>query len=144
MKIVIDASVGIHTVLDTKLNEQIDTVWEFWRDHQASLYVPGLWLNEVTSVIHRIHMLGEISEEKATDALNAVLGLDIEVVPETDKMCLSAFKWASRLGQHASYDGFYLALSEDLEAEFWSADQRLVNRSNQVGITWAHSISEIV
>jgi len=143
MKIVIDANVGVHTVLDTSLNDQIDAAWEFWSSQRATLYVPGLWLNEVTSVIHRVHMLGEISEEKAIDSMSTVLSLDLEIIRETEEWCLSAFEWASRLGQYAAYDGFYLALSEDLGAELWSADQRLVNRSNQVGVTWTHSIREV-
>ena len=143
MKVVIDANVGVHTVLDTKLNDHIEAAWEFWSNQRATLYVPGLWLNEVTSVIHRVHMLGEISEEKAINALSTVLSLDLEIIRETEELCLSAFEWASRLGQHAAYDGFYLALSEDLGAEFWSVDQRLVSRANQVGVTWTHAIREV-
>ena len=143
MKIVIDANVGVHTVLDTPLNDQIDATWDFWRQKSAALYVPSLWLNEITSVIHRVHMMGEISEQKALEALNTALQLDLEIVHETEDLCVSAFQWASRLGQHAAYDGFYLALSEQLEAEFWSLDQRMVNRTQQIGVSWAHWMGEI-
>jgi predicted nucleic acid-binding protein len=69
--------------------------------------------------------------------------LDLEIVRETDNLFISAFRWASRLGQHAAYDGFYLALSEHLDAEFWSLDQRTVNRTQQMGVSWAHWIGEI-
>jgi hypothetical protein len=73
MKVVVDANIGVHTVLDTPLNDQIDAAWDFWRKSCAALYVPGLWLNEVTSVIHRAHMMGEISKQKALEALTTAL-----------------------------------------------------------------------
>jgi hypothetical protein len=42
---------------------------------------------------------------------------------------------SNRLGQSKAYDGFYLALAEQSNAEFWTADQCLVNSARQLGAT---------
>lgn len=142
MKIVVDASVAILTVLYSPMTRQAEDAWSLWKQRKDSLYAPMLWLNEVTSVIHKTYMLRAISESAALDALEALLDLDIEWVPETYELCRSAFRWASRIRQTAAYDGFYLALAEQLQADFWTADKRLVEGARRVGATWAHSIEE--
>lgn len=136
MRIVIDANIGIHTVLETPLSDLVEEAWDLWRREKAEIFAPSLWLNEVTSVIHRTYMMGEISEVVALEALDTAFELDLEWVAETPELCRSAFNWASQLGQFAAYDGFYLALAEQLGAEFWTVDQRLANRSQQVGADW--------
>jgi predicted nucleic acid-binding protein len=59
------------------------------------------------------------------------------------QLCRSAFEWATRLGQKAAYDCFYLAAAERLGAEFWTADERLSNRASQLGAVWVHWMGEI-
>ncbi len=140
MKVVIDAGVGVHSVLASSLNPNADAAWESWRGQGASIYAPTLWLNEVASVLHRTFMQGLISEGQATEALDKALELDLEWVMETADLCRAAFRWASRLKQHAAYDGFYLALAESLGAEFWTADQRLATAVRAEGVSWAHSL----
>ncbi len=138
MRIVIDANIGIHTVLETPLSDIVASTWDLWRQEKAEVVAPNLWLNEVTSVIHRIHMMGEISEEVALKALDTAFNLDLDWIAETPELCRSAFHWASQFGQFAAYDGFYLALADQLEAEFWTVDKRLAIRSQQVGIDWVY------
>jgi len=138
MRIVIDANIGIHTVLETNLSDQVEAAWDLWRKEKAEIFAPNLWLNEVTSVIHRAYRIGEISEVVALEALDTAFKFDLEWVAATPELCRSAFTWASQLGQFAAYDGFYLALAEQLGAEFWTVDKRLANRSQQVGVDWVH------
>ena len=52
-----------------------------------------------------------------------------------------AYDWTRRLDRIAAYDSFYLALTESLSAEFWTADQRLVNA---VDLPWVHYIADSV
>jgi len=49
------------------------------------------------------------------------------------------FEW---LGQPKAYCACALALSEQNVAEFWTADERLYNRVQQIGIRWVHWIME--
>ncbi len=141
MKIVIDANIGIHTVLETPFSDLVAAAWNLWRQEKAEIFAPALWLNEVTSVIHRTYSMGEISEDAALEALDTAFALDLEWVPETPEICKGAFNWASKLGQFAAYDGFYLALAEKLGVEFWTLDGRLANRSKQIGVDWVHLAS---
>jgi len=46
---------------------------------------------------------------------------------------------ARKYGLKASYDAYYLALAEQLGAEFWTADRRL-SRAVQSHLDWVHLI----
>ena len=102
MKIVIDAGVAVHTVLETALSSQAALAWESWRRHEASLYAPCLWLSEVTSAVHLALMAGAISERRALESLNTALELDVEWIAESRALCRGAFRFASRLKQSAA------------------------------------------
>jgi len=58
------------------------------------------------------------------------------------KLCERAFDWATRLNQRLVNDSFFLALSEKLDAEFWTADRRLVNGALQVEVEWVRWMGE--
>jgi len=141
-RIVIDANVGVLTVLDYPLSGAIAKRWGEWIDDAIEVYVPALWLNEVTSVIHKEQKLGAISEEEAVSALDTVLELDVECVTETPRLCRAAFKWATLLNHTAAYDGFYLALAEDLASPLWTGDRRLVRRAHQIDVPWVRFVGD--
>jgi len=140
--VVVDASTGIFEVIDSPLSVQVDLLWKEWAQEGVLVYVPHLWLNEVTSVVHKIFMQKLISEEKALLALDAVLALGVTVPEESLEDCRRAFNWATRLGQFAVHDCFYLALAEKLGTEFWTADERLANRAKQLGVNWVRWVGE--
>src|SRR5438477_244782 len=68
--------------------------------------------------------------------------IGVETIPMDAPLCQAAFEWAGRLNQVRAYDGFYLALAEQLKAEFWTADKRLANAVQQIGANWVHWIGE--
>jgi predicted nucleic acid-binding protein len=139
---VIDASTAITLVIENPLSDQVKTLWQGWVTEGRQVCAPGLWLNEVTSVIHKIAKLTPLDDDGAVRILEAVLALGVEVFPEDAALCRQAFEWATRLDQLAAYDGFYLALGEKLGGTFWSADQRLVNRAQQLGLSWVRSVED--
>ena len=47
-----------------------------------------------------------------------------EEIPASVDLDRLAMDWAERLNQTVAYDTQYLALAEQLGAEFWSADRR--------------------
>ncbi|HEY5571595.1 MAG TPA: type II toxin-antitoxin system VapC family toxin [Anaerolineales bacterium] len=138
--VVIDAGIGVFQVIADPLSHQVDARWSDWIREGVVVCAPRLWLNETTSVLHKIFMQNIISEERALEALEALLGLGVELYEADTESCRQAFAWASRLGQHQAYDGFYLALAVKLSALFWTTDQRLVNRARQLGIDWVNWI----
>jgi predicted nucleic acid-binding protein len=83
-----------------------------------------------------------VSEARAKQALEALFDLNLVLFEADEEVCRAAFDWSTRLSQFSAYDGFYLALAEQLGAPFWTTDQRLVNRARQIGIRWANWIGE--
>jgi predicted nucleic acid-binding protein len=101
-----------------------------------------LWLAEGISAIRGAVYTRLITADEGRSAIEDLLTLGIETRPMSPEQCRSGFEWAGRLGQARAYDGFYLALAEELGAEFWTADRRLANAARQAGATWAHWIGE--
>ena len=141
--VVIDAGIGVASVLDLPLSAATGRAWDEWRGANAEIYAPELWRYEVTSVIRKAWALGNLEADEAQDGLATALALEVTLVAADDELCSSAFRWADRLRQTAAYDGFYLALAARLQADFWTTDRRLVNTVRQAGVTWAHWIGEL-
>jgi predicted nucleic acid-binding protein len=101
-----------------------------------------LWLAECISAIRLAVYTRSITAEEGEAAIEDLFVLQVEALPVDAALCRSAFAWAARLGQARAYVGFYLALAEQMRAEFWTADERLVNRARQAGVTWVHWVGE--
>ena len=140
--VVIDAGVGVFQVIADPLSEKVDVRWSGWIEEGVSVCAPRLWLNETTSVLHKIYMKKLLTEERAMEALEALLGLSIELYDADTEACRQAFAWSTRLTQHQAYDGFYLALAEKLDVPFWTTDLHLVNRAHQLGVSWVFWVGE--
>ncbi len=134
--LIIDASFAVRGVLPLRHSETIAERLEAWFETGMKITVPGLWLLEVTSTVHRLMMLRQISGEEADAVLDALLGLPLEVVPEDTDLCHKAFVWANRLGHLAIYDSVYLALAERLNAGLYTADKKLFHRCQQIGVSF--------
>lgn len=80
--------------------------------------------------------------EQAVIATEDLFALEVEMLPLDNALCKSALRWAERLQQSQAYDAFYIALAEHLQTDFWTADKRLANATQQLGLTWVHWIGE--
>lgn len=140
---VVDANIALFALFPTRQTRLAFLLLERMRDKKASLYAPRLWVYEVTSGIHKYLHTGLIQSEIADQAMSAVLELGVRLVDETPGLCSSALRWASRLGQMAAYDGFYLAAAEQLDAMFWTADRQLAAAARQAGAGWVHWLGEL-
>jgi predicted nucleic acid-binding protein len=139
---VIDASVAVYSVINTPMASLAENVMNYLQKNKTKLYAPSLWWYEVTSVVHKYLFDGLLAEKFAQDTLTIILSLAVNRIDEDDDLCRAAFDWATRLAQKPVYDSFYLATAELLGADFWTADQRLVNRAHQLGIGWVHWMGE--
>jgi predicted nucleic acid-binding protein len=139
--VVIDASLAIKAILpladqDHDILKQVAE----WRQERARLVTPEIWLQEVVSVIRQAIYAHILSQEEGRVAVEDVFRLGVEVLPSDQVLCQRALAWAERLGQSKAYDSFYLALAEQLNAELWTSDRRLLNRAQQLGVGWVKSI----
>jgi predicted nucleic acid-binding protein len=141
---VIDANLAVWLVAPVLVPPGIDVPARFtgWRAAGEQLAAPTLWMAECTSAIRSATYARALSSAQAQTALVEVFALPLDLAEMTPILCRAAFDWAGRLQQAKAYDGFYLALADQLGAEFWSADQRLVNGARQAGMSRAHWVGE--
>lgn len=79
-----------------------------------------------------------LTEQEGLTTLEHLFALEVEVTPITLAHCRTALAWAARLGQAKAYDSFYLALAEEIDAFFVTADKRLANGARQLGLAWVY------
>ncbi len=139
---VIDANIAVQTVF--YLTEELECFWGNVEKDQITPCAPRLWLSETTSAIRSLLSQKYITSDQAEQALRTVHGLQVEMIDEDEDASLRALELAGKLGQSKAYDAFYLALAEKLTVEFWTGDERLVNRCRKdLGLNWVHSIGEL-
>ena len=141
-QIVIDAGAAVGALLPTLA--PVDTLERFvaWRQAGSAIFAPPLLLAECTSVIRRYVYNRLLTVDEAAVALADLAALDVTVVPDTTARCQVAYDWATQLGQARAYDGFYLALAQDLAAPLYTGDKRLANGARQLGIDWVVWVGE--
>jgi len=80
---------------------------------------------EISNALHRYVIHGRLSPAEVATLLDVALRLDIVLYGDAD-LHRRALRLAEALSLPTVYDAHYLALAERLGAEFWTADQRLV------------------
>jgi predicted nucleic acid-binding protein len=122
--IVVDASALLEVLLHTPRGEAIEA--RFF-DGSESLHAPHLLDVEVTQVIRRFAMIGEIDAPRAQAALDDFVDFPIQRHPHG---FLLRRVWALRANLTA-YDALYVALAETLEATFLTHDRRLATAARR-------------
>lgn len=141
-KIVIDASVAIWTLLPAVAPIDALSRLAAWRQADAELHVPSLWLAECASAIRRYVHTSMITPSEGLTAIDDLIALDVDVAPMTHAHCRTAYAWAERLGQSRAYDGFYVALAEELGGTLLTGDGRLANSAQRLGLSWVQWIED--
>ena len=140
-KVVLDASLAVWAVLPFVSQVDAVDILAGRRQDEAELVAPMFWLCETASAVRALVHGGHITTDDGWRALEDLLALDIQLVSMSAEHMRAAFEWSIRLGQRRAYDGFYLALAEEIGAELWCADQRLVTAARQHGVSWVHTVS---
>jgi len=138
----VDANIAINTALD--MTDSLERFWERVDEEQITPCAPRLWLSETTSAIRFLLSQKEITSDEAEEAIRTIHSLRVEIINEDEELSLRALELAGKLGQSKAYDAFYLALAEKLVGEFWTADERLLNRCRKdLKLSWVHWIGEL-
>lgn len=139
---VVDANLAVNTALN--FSENLERFWERIHQEQITPCAPRLWMSETTSAVRAYLAGNQITANEAEHALHTIHALRVEFIDEDKSICLRALELAGLLGQSKAYDAFYLATAEKIEAEFWTADERLYNRCrDDLGLDWVHWINEL-
>lgn len=141
--VVIDANLAVGLVRQMPFSDAFRRLLARWIVNGVEVAAPGLWDYEVATAMRKLWQQQALSREQAFAGLEQIMALPIVRYPAERKLLLSALHWAERLGQSKAYDAQYVALAESLNADLWSADQRLVNALQALGATWAHWIGDL-
>jgi predicted nucleic acid-binding protein len=137
---VVDANATLGLFLSLPYSQSMDRWMQAHQAEEARLIVPTLWEYECLTGLRRAVTMKLIPPQNARRMIGDLFALDFQRVPPTLELHLAALLWAERIGQSKVYDAQYLALAENLDAEFWTADQRLFHSLQGLGVAWAHSI----
>lgn len=85
------------------------------------LACPQIAMTEVSNVLRRLEVAGIISTQKATEGLNVLIRLDVELHPFTP---YAQRIWSPRHNM-TCYDACYVALAEALRCPLANFDRRL-------------------
>lgn len=122
--ICVDASVVVRLVVEGTPGTVWYEAWSGWLGARERLVAPSLLPCEVTNALHRYVVAGHLSAAEADAALDAALGLGIEL--ETSPLQHGhAARLARRLERQATYDAHYLAVAELTGSLLYTADKRL-------------------
>jgi predicted nucleic acid-binding protein len=143
MDIVVDANLIVALFVNLPYSPQCERLFALWRTQDVQLHAPALWPSEVVSALRKMVAVGQMGSDDARLALATLTRLPIRVIlPDPDLLDLSLV-WAGRLNQSVANDAQYIALADSLPAEFWTADQRLVNALQRLNISWVHGLVEV-
>jgi len=140
--IVVDANLTLSYVIPLPYSQLAVMRFNQWGLRHARLIVPALWRYEVLSGLRKAISLNLLTLEQAIKAFRTLQELNLEEIPTSVNNTSDILDWAARLQQVVAYDAVYIALSEQMGAEFWTADRRSFKAARQAGASWVHSLEE--
>ena len=125
MNIVVDASAAVEYLLRTVVGLRIEGIIA-----DANLFAPELLDAEVTAVLRRHVLRGELGEKRASEALDDLVSWDVDRISHRD---LVHDAWNLRKNVSA-YDAFYLAAARRHAASVITSDGPLARIPIPTGV----------
>jgi predicted nucleic acid-binding protein len=138
---VIDASLVMKAILPNPEFAQCQAVLAQLKNQR--LIVPALWFYEITSALARAVHFKQLTASEARSALHQAMSLGVQVILPDETQANMAFDLTLQLNRAAAYDSFYLSTAIALDADFWTADQRLVHSYQGDKPVWLHGVDEV-
>lgn len=118
---ILDASVVLKWFIPEKDFEKADIIRTEYLRGIRSIIVPDLLLYEISNSL-RYHP--EFTSQEIKEVLKTLLDIEIEIITPTLALMEKAID-ISKEQNITCYDATYLALAEDLQEEFITADENL-------------------
>jgi len=138
--ICIDANILIQLVRTGAEQSELYALWKSWCTAKRSITAPTLLYYELVNALRRAVIHGVMQPEDADETLQAAFYLPISLYGDA-ALHRRALALAGQYSLPAAYDAHYVALAERLNAEFWTADQRLY-RVLRSTLPWVHIVGE--
>lgn len=140
MKVVLDANLLVSLVVPMDYSERAAMEMSRWLERGVDLFAPFLWSYEAVSSLRKFVAAGQLRRDEAYTALDHLLAFEVQDVAPTAELHRRALTWAERLQDFVAYDSAYLALAEELDAPFWTADRKLAKRVRSLGFGRVHDV----
>ena len=124
----IDASI-VSRMLGSTPSRDAKDLFAGWQAKGNLIVAPLLLRYEVTNALWQMRRHGQIARIALDAALLALVTLPISI-RDSPHHHSAAMEFAERFSLPATYDAHYLALAEELDCEFWTADKRLARAMN--------------
>ena len=126
--VVVDTSIALKWVLEEADSNKADTLLAEWIKKGMLIIAPNLLAYEITNALYRKVRKGEITLDRAKEALAEISLAEIEFDFSSDfTLSTRAIELANQFNLPATYDSHYLALAERKGCELWTADLRMWN-----------------
>lgn len=122
----VDASVLLKMVVDEDLSDRVSQLRDHWAGSGIQRVAPSLIDYEIVSALNQKQRRGLLTAEATSEALEVAF-LEPLLSIDTNDLHRAAQRMATRLRIPSTYDAHYLAVAEELDCEFWTADERLYN-----------------
>ena len=139
--VVVDANLAFKWLIRENGTDEAFSLRATWESRGTRVTGPDLLSLEVTNVLHRRVLRGDLSTAQAVRLIEALLASGLDLY-ETSGLHGRAIELAQAMGQGASYDSHYLALAEALDCELWTADERF-QRAASAAFPFVHALSEV-
>jgi predicted nucleic acid-binding protein len=120
-----DSSLLIKLTIGENDSEKAEAKWLEWNEKRIDVVAPRLILYEFVSALWQGVRRKAIEFQLAEEVL--VRLLDLPLIISDSPLHASALRLSNDFGLPSSYDAHYLALAQELDCEFWTADERLYN-----------------
>jgi len=125
---VLDASVAAKWFLsaaDETLTEEALHLLHLYLEAEVQFFVPDLFFAELANIFWKAERLGRCDSQTTDAALTELIERNLPTFPSAPRLKQAA--GIARTFGRTVYDSLYLALAQELNATFVSADARLVN-----------------
>lgn len=120
----IDANLLILALLPFPHSERADALLEECRTNRTALVAPALFAFEVSSTLHRLRLLDQISAAAEETAFKHFMALQVHLSSHPRIFPL-ARQLTQRFHRSRPYEMAYVALAELHGCDLWTADRRL-------------------
>lgn len=141
MSLVVDANILVAQVLEVDYSASAREKFRGWVETREALYAPSLLSYEIVSALNRYRAEDVLTRSEAEAAMHSLFSLGLRLSELSSPVFARALYWAEQLERKSAYDAAYLALAEDLQVPFWTADGKLGRNARSLGVDWVHWIT---
>ncbi len=132
--VVIDSGLRLAITLKETHAVKAGALLDWLAENQYQIAAPYLFRYELVSVIRKHIYRGSITVDDGSALVQGLLREPVEMFTN-EALLPRALELATQYNRPTAYDLIYLALAEQLDCEFWTADLKLYNAVSS-GLTW--------